>query len=313
MQINEDLTIAVFCNRKDLFLAKICVASIRYYYPLIEIELIKDAANGEFATKDLEIYFKVKSTDLNIAKMGWGASKIHYLARIPHGKKVLMLDADIVFIGPFLERLKVDIFQNDWVVNSEEVLDPYDPYILDTYFDFTKIKAAYPDYMYPGFVFNTGQIIVTGGSLSKKDFDSYFDFENYPYWMKRELFPLVDQSLLNVLVPIVFTKNKFSIARQKFMIWGMSEAAKNLSIKSIKAKTTMDGLIHWAGGVRVPHVRKMSRGDILLFFEDYYYSNISFGACKKIYSRTISIMDFYLRNLYRRTLKRIVKYNHFKK
>ena len=46
-----------------------------YYYPLIQIELIKDAENGEFDTKELEIYFKVTVTDLLIARMGCGPLK----------------------------------------------------------------------------------------------------------------------------------------------------------------------------------------------------------------------------------------------
>lgn len=37
-----DLTVVVCCNRKDYFFARICVASIRYYYPEINIEIIKD-------------------------------------------------------------------------------------------------------------------------------------------------------------------------------------------------------------------------------------------------------------------------------
>ena len=307
MQLEKDLTIAVFCNRKDLFLAKICVASIRYYYPLIQIELIKDAANGEFDTKELEIYFKVKLIDLGIAKMGWGASKIHYIALLADGKKVLMLDADIVFVGPFLERLKDDLIHHDWIVSSEEVFDPNDPYIFDTYFDYARIKLEYPNYLYPGFVFNTGQLLVTGGAILKIDLDPYFDFDKYPFWKRRDLFPLVDQSLLNIMLPILSLKKRLKISKQKFMIWGMSDAALNLSIKAIKDKSSTQGLIHWAGGTRIPYVRKMSRGDILLFFEDYYYKKVSFGIIKKMNARTISYMDFHIRKIYRKTLKKIFK------
>ncbi|WP_394771887.1 hypothetical protein [Mucilaginibacter sp.] len=69
MKLN-DLTVVVCCNRKDVFLARICIASIRYYYPDIDIELVKDSGNGTFNTYELEKYFGVKVVDLGIKKLG---------------------------------------------------------------------------------------------------------------------------------------------------------------------------------------------------------------------------------------------------
>ena len=63
MEIN-DLTIVVCCHKKDYFLARICVASIRYYYPSILIELVKDEGNGKFNTTELEKNLHVKAVDL---------------------------------------------------------------------------------------------------------------------------------------------------------------------------------------------------------------------------------------------------------
>jgi hypothetical protein len=65
MQIN-DLTIVVCCNKKDFFFARICIASIRYYYPDINIELIKDPGNGKFNSGELEKYFNVIDVELNV-------------------------------------------------------------------------------------------------------------------------------------------------------------------------------------------------------------------------------------------------------
>lgn len=305
MQTEYSITIAVFCNRKDLFLAKICVASIRYYYPLIPIELIKDAGNGAFNTNDLETYFNVKPVDLGIARMGWGASKIHYISSIPNGKKVLLLDADIVFTSPFLERLAEGISRYDWLVSREVVEDPCDPFILETYFNYSKIKAAYPGFVYPGFVFNTGQMFITGGTVTRKDLEPFFDFDHYPFWKNRQLFPMVDQTVLNILLPMLSMEKKLKIGTDKFMIWGMSNAAMDLSLTAIEAKTSMDGLVHWAGCVRVSYVRKMSRGDILLFFENYYYEKVPLGALRKTGKRMISRFDFHLRFIYRSSIKEI--------
>ncbi len=61
---NKYPPIYIICHKLDFFLTKIAVASIRYYYPDVEINLIKDELNGDFATKDLEKYFKVKIVQL---------------------------------------------------------------------------------------------------------------------------------------------------------------------------------------------------------------------------------------------------------
>ena len=303
MKVN-DLTVVVCCNRKDVFLARICIASIRYYYPDIDIELVKDPGNGTFNTHELEKYFGVHVVDLGIPKLGWGASKIHYLAKVPEGKKILLIDADIVFISPFLERLKEVISSHDWVVNYEVVQDPCDAFIAETYYDFFKIIEAYPKFTYPGFVFNTGQLFITGGPVSREQLEPFFDFDHYPFWKQRKLFPMVDQSMLNILLPILSSENKLKVGTERFMLWGMSDAVMNLSLKAIQEKKLTDGLIHWAGCMRIPCVRKMSRGDILLFFESYYYEKVPFGVYRKRVNRTISWFDFNLRGIYRRSIKK---------
>lgn len=33
----DSISVVIFANRRDFFLTKLCVASIRYYYPEIEI------------------------------------------------------------------------------------------------------------------------------------------------------------------------------------------------------------------------------------------------------------------------------------
>lgn len=148
----NDLSIVVCCNKKDFFLARICIASIRYYYPDINIELIKDSGNGIFNTKEIEKYLKVNVVDLGIKKMGWSGAKFHYLYQEGmKGKKVLILDADIVFIGPFLERLLPSIDLNDYVVSIEEQNNPYEGWVKNIYFDVEQVQNTYPNYKYPGY------------------------------------------------------------------------------------------------------------------------------------------------------------------
>lgn len=49
-----NITIVVFCNKLDFFLTRICVTSIRYFYPSIRILLVKDEIHGRFSTSLFE-------------------------------------------------------------------------------------------------------------------------------------------------------------------------------------------------------------------------------------------------------------------
>ena len=297
MQVNE-LTIVVCCNRKDFFLARICIASIRYYYPEIPVELIKDPGNGKFSSREVEKYFNVNVVDLKISKMGWSGAKFHYLYQQQKGKKILILDADIVFTGPFQERLLPAISGNDYVVSIEENDISNKEWVKNTYFDIEEIQETYPAYKYPGYFFNAGQIFLTVGSVEEKFLNEFFDPYNYPYWRNTKLFPLVDQSVYNYLLPTLASENKLKLGKEKFMLWAMQEECLNLSLEKIKEKSLQAGVIHWAGCPRQGYLSKMVRGDILRFFENYYYSRMRLGRVRKLLRKIKPVPLFYLKQLY---------------
>jgi hypothetical protein len=294
----DQLTIVVCCNKNDFFLARICIASIRYYYPSINIELIKDPGNGKVNSREVEKYFNVKIVDLKIKKMGWSGAKFHYLYQMPEGKKVLILDPDIVFIGPFLERLLPAIALCEYVVSADENGVPDKHWARITYFDIEAIQKAYPGYEYPGYFFNAGQIFLTTGAIARKDLDEFFNPLEYPFWKKQELFPLVDQSVYNYLLPALEADRKIRVGKEKFMIWGKSKELNSISLADIANKTVQSGLVHWAGCQRFKTVTKMSRGDILNFFEVYYYSKVRMGTTIHKLRKIIPSLDFYIRQLY---------------
>ena len=306
MEIN-DLTIVVCCNKKDVYLANICIASIRYFYPDIRIELIKDPGNGNFNTTELERSFNVRVVDLGIKQLGWSGAKFHYLyLQEKKGNKILILDADIVFVGPFLERLLPEILKNDYTVSFEENLHPREEWVKSIFFDIDAVKNAYPNYQYPGYFFNAGQIFLTVGAIEENVLYEFFNPTTYPFWQKNELFPLVDQSVYNYLLPTLHLENKIKLGKAKFMLWAGSHDLKNISLKEVATGNVDEGLIHWAGCVRVNYVKKMLRGDILMFFEDWYYKKIPLGNIKKIKNRVIGYVDFSSRNIYRKTIKSTV-------
>jgi hypothetical protein len=278
----NDLTIVVCCNKRDYFLTRICVASIRYYYSNIAIELVKDLRWGSFSSDELETHFNVKPLTLSVDQIGWGAAKIFYLFKSPSKKKVLFLDSDIVFIGSFLERMLAYFEENEFVVSAEIISNPRVNWIKDIYFDINDVALAFPNYIFPGYVFNTGQIFLTTGVIEKRAFSDFFDFYNYPYWKIPELFPMVDQSLLNYLLPTLASQGSIKLAVADFMIWSKSSKAQQILLSDVIGRHLDSGLIHWAGDLRTPSLKNMSRSDILQFFELFYYSRIRLGRTKMI-------------------------------
>lgn len=293
----DDLTIVVCCNKNDFYLARICIASIRYYYPAVNTELIKDEGNGKFNSKEVERYFNVNLIDLNKRKLGWSGAKFHYLYQVEKGRKILMLDADIVFIGPFLERIFPLFESNDYVVSREGNLSNLD-WVRQTYFDIDVLKKAYPDYVYPGYFFNAGQIFLTGGTIAVEILDEFFEKDKYPYWRRTDIFSMVDQSVYNYLLPTLASKGELKLATENFMIWAASKETLAVPLAGVIKKKNQQGLIHWAGCFRSPHVSKMLRGDILIFFEKYYYSKVKASTAKQYLQKVLPALKYHLKQVY---------------
>lgn len=96
---------AVYINtyRYDYRLTCICVASVRYWYPLIEIILIKDLGQGDFNNTLLQKHWNVKIFDTKRKSFGWGYGKLEPL----FGEDIqsfLVLDSDSVLTGPVINQ-----------------------------------------------------------------------------------------------------------------------------------------------------------------------------------------------------------------
>jgi 2-polyprenyl-3-methyl-5-hydroxy-6-metoxy-1,4-benzoquinol methylase len=225
-------------------------------------------------------------------------AKFHYLYQKQKVKKILMLDADIVFIGPFLERLLPATAANDYVVSFEANDITNKEWVSKTYFNIEALQSAYPRYQYPGFFFNAGQLFLTTGVIDEKCLNEFFDPHNFPFWRNTKLFPLFDQSIYNYLLPTLHAEKKLKLGKDKFMIWAGSETVVQISLQDIREKSLQSGVIHWAGCLRFTPVSKMIRGDILEFFENFYYSKLKFGGAQKVFNKNILVIEYYLKQVY---------------
>jgi hypothetical protein len=293
--VNISIVIAV--NKKDVWFCRICVASIRYYYPNVTIFLLKDELNGKFSTKEIERYWNVQLINYQTKKFGWSASKVHFYCDASYkGERFLVLDSDIVFVGKLLDQSFVQDFSEDVIVSDQILKDPNSEWFSKTYFDYKLVKDYDNRYEFPGFAFNCGQLFCKGGFLDRKDIEPFFDFNRVPAWKMLSLFPLVDQSVFNFLLPILSNDGKLNIGRESYMLWSETNIVRNLKLENIKIGNDYPYLLHWAGALRMPLLSKMTAGKILIFFEDYYYSRVQFGFIKKIIRKFSSAIKYYPKN-----------------
>ena len=277
------IPVVVFANREDFWFTKLCVASIRYYYPDVPVYLVKDNLNGRFSTDGFCKLYNVTTVDLGRPYYGWSAAKVHFLVneKLPAGK-YLTLDSDIVFTGALLERLAT--VPADFIVHGEKHTEPFPQKTKDTFFDPEKIRQLYSGYQYPGFFFNAGQMVVTLGRMEKDHFKHCFNFEKYPYYFNRDAFPVVDQSILNCLLPVLAAENKLTLSETDYMLWSGNffDGGNKDNVETIRDPSNLPYLLHYAGDLRTYKIEKMRGRNILAFFKTEYYRRLS--AAGRIFS-----------------------------
>lgn len=299
--ITENIAVVVFTNRKDFFLSKICVASIRFYYPAVEIFLVKDKLNGDFNTHRLKLAFNVKVLDLGKKYYGWSAAKIFFLLQknLPN-RRYLCIDADIIFVGKVLD--KIGKIGGDFVLNAYTINPPFSTEVTGLYIDPEKVKVFYPDYQYPGYFFNAGQTVVTPGLLEENLLEPSFDPHTYPYYKNKDTFGLVDQAVLNAALPVLARRKNVVINTLEYMQWSVSFFGDKDKFKFVDFKDGKNEyLVHYAGDTRVRQIEKMRGADLLQNFRDQYYTKLTpIGRLLDKLQDKITTLDFYNKFLYKK-------------
>ncbi len=259
------------CYKSDYRLCRICVASIRYWYPDIPIVIVKDLLIGDFDTTELEQAFNVSVFPQVAKAYGWGFSKFEVFFQ-KEKRRFLMLDSDIVFIGPMLDILEQ--YNTDWIV-FDEPFSQVD--LLKYYFDPDKIKELDPDFNFPGYHFNTGQFVGWTGILKRSDFDQFIEWKEPRIQLHREAFTFGgEQPLLNYVLMKKEASKEMTVHKLDFMREGLHPETQSFLLDRIKKKEGYPYIIHWHDGkvgIHHPKFNGMPRADILLFFENLYNRN----------------------------------------
>jgi hypothetical protein len=276
---------AVYINtyRRDYPFARICIASIRYWYPEIPICLIKDMGAGDFSTADVKKHFHVRVLDTGGKTFGWGFGKFEPLFA-EGGEHFLFMDADTVMTGPVIDA--VNDVEADFIVDDEQ--QPFEK-LVHLYYHPDKIRDVYPAFSYPGYTFNTGQWFATGGILQRQDFQELVQWSPNPSLRYPEIFRQADQGVFNFILHRLEAAGRIKVHRMPLMIWPDDGAADHISLASIRDKNeALPRIIHWAGMKR-DKMEDFPRTDILDFYEDLFYARV--GQAQRVRDRLALAQD----------------------
>lgn len=264
-------SIVVFCWPGDFRLARICLASIRYFYPDIPLYLMKNVARGDFDTTEVERRFGVSTAGLAQA-YGSSLGKLELLFDHRLGR-FLFIDADQVMAGPVLDVLER---RNEQFVVVPEHLEPEHPAIDKIYYHRRELARLDPAFVGPGYYFNSGQFVATAGVIEPEDFDGIVQWGRPLKGLNKQAFVFGDQSILNYVFPKLAATGRLTLGTCDFMELARTEYFWNVGLETIRHRQGKPTLLHWAGLPR-NFLTLARRSDLLRFFENYHYSGVRHG------------------------------------
>lgn len=266
--------IYVTASANDARFTRICIASIRYFYPNVPIRLLAGGKLEHGLAEELNRFWSVPLSTFPRCDWGWGFVKLEPLFG-EHGQRFLVIDSDTVFSGPVLSSFANPDFP--FVVDNERHTDESAENI---YYNWHKLSTIGFPSCPPEFLFNTGQWLGTSGILKRDDFEDFIDWDQMPPKLKYpDAFKNGDQGILNYIVNQKCQSNHLLVKRLPLMHWP-GNGMKGYSVHSIIAGAAPSRIIHWAG-FKSPWLNSLPGADVLQFFEKFYYSKIPYGSIRR--------------------------------
>jgi len=250
----------------DLHFTQCCVASIRHWYPHIPITLLKDESAGAYSTEQVERLWNVSSFNGEQKIFGQGMSKLEPLF-LTNRERCLILDSDIVFVGKLLDVL--ENHDDDFIVADTQ--NPPEEVPIH-YFNIDKLRELDPDFTFPNFTFNSGQIVATTGILKRADFEPVISFSQPPTRRYPDIFAPGEQGILNYILFKKLQEGKISFRRVPFMWWAGWLDEKTVKVERLTKHSPYPFLVHWAGPKQNASFDTIRNGHLLRHFESYYRS-----------------------------------------
>ncbi len=261
---------------RDARLTRICIASIRYFYPDVPIKLLAGDIIQSGLAGEVRKYWNVGLVDLPVGDYGWGMVKIEPLFG-PPGQRFMVCDVDTVFTGPVLDvRAKSDA---PFFVDDEQLSDADSRRL---YYDWDKLAPIDPKVVPALSGFNVGQWFGTAGLVKREEFDRWVEWtlpRRLPY---QSMFMGGDQGVMNYVILQKEAYDGLRIDRHPIMRWpGYPHALDGLDAAGVAAKIAPPLVIHWAG-VKHIFLRNTVGYDLLRYFEDLYFSRLPYGRIRRI-------------------------------
>jgi hypothetical protein len=271
---------------RDARLTRICVASIRYFYPEVPIRLLAGDILQRGLAEELHRYWGVELVDLPRGDYGWGMVKLEPLFG-PAGQRFLVMDVDTAFTGRVLDiRAESDA---PFLVDDEQLSDAD---FKRLYYDWDKLREIDPRTQSAQTAFNVGQWFGTAGLVKRKEFDHWVEWTLPRRLYYPEYFMGGDQGVMNY---VILQKEAFEglhIERRTIMRWP-GNSMEGVDVESVSKGTAPPLVIHWAG-MKKTFLRGMVGADLLLFFEKFYYQRLPAGKLRRVLANCYHVCLQYL-------------------
>lgn len=252
---------------RDARRTRICVASIRHFYPHVPIRILAGGPLELGLADELEAYWKAPLADVPQADWGWGFIKLEPLFG-PPGERFLVLDSDTAFSGPVLEAWAS--CQAPFLVDDEQQNEAN---TCRLYYNWREVAAVDSAARSPKFVFNSGQWFGTAGVLARSDFEPFIDWSCIPPKLRHPtLFMPGDQGILNYIINQKVQLSGLIVERDQIMRWP-GHGMHSITASSITDRSAPPRIIHWAG-FKAPRLAGMPGSDVLRMFEKAYYNRL---------------------------------------
>ena len=266
-----DVVYLAACSR-DARLTRICVASIRYFYPDVPIKILAGDILQCGLAGELKKYWNVDVARLPRGDYGWGMVKLEPLFG-PKGQRFMVCDVDTVFTGPVLDYWQSD---SHFLVDNEDLPDAE---FKRLYYDWDALKSEDADVQSARKAFNVGQWFGTAGLVERDAFDRWVDWTLPRKLSRPDVFMGGDQGIMNY---VVLKKEAFegvTIERRELMRWP-GNGMDDLTPERVKAGMAPSLVIHWAG-LKAILLGNMVGADLLHFYEHFYYTRVPAGALRR--------------------------------
>jgi len=270
--------IYVAASSRDSRFTRICVASIRHFYPQVPIRILAGGPLQPGLSQELQRHWNAWPAALPSGDWGWGFIKLEPLFG-PAGERFLVLDSDTAFVGPVLE-----IWADAWArCGAHFLVDDELQTTADTqrlYYDWRKLRRIDPAASPPQFVFNSGQWFGTAGLLQRRDFLPLINWDAMPPRLRhRDLFMPGDQGILNYVINQRALQGALIVCRRPIMRWP-GHGLAGISAAAIAAGRCPALIVHWAG-FKAARLGALPGADLLRFFEARYYGRLPAGRCRR--------------------------------